>query len=100
MILSLENLKEILTPLGFYCQHAFGEKFFYFKYMDCNPYFLDYEGEYRTAYIRTIGVFESYEKTIEKSKLIELAMKHIKEQKLKNINKKITMIEQIFGDMK
>ena len=49
--MDLAFLKEQLTPFGFVCEHAFGEKWFHFKVQIGESPFLQYNGENRVVQI-------------------------------------------------
>ena len=53
--MDLAFLKEQLTPFGFVCEHAFGEKWFHFKAQIGESPFLQYNGV-----TRAVRIFPNY----------------------------------------
>ena len=49
--MDLAFLKENLTPFGFVCEHAFGERWFHFKVQIGESPFLEYDGVNRVVTI-------------------------------------------------
>ena len=49
--MDLAFLKEHLTPFGFVCEHAFGERWFHFKVQIGESPFLQYDGVNRVVMI-------------------------------------------------
>ena len=96
--MDLEFLKEQLTPFGFVCEHAFGEKLFHFKAQIGEPPFLQYNGVNRAVmiyskYAANFGLQFPNGSVIDFQKYAEQFLKSRKDWM---VNKKIKKINEDF----
>ena len=96
--MDLEFLKEQLTPFGFVCEHAFGERWFHFKAKIGEPPFLQYDGVSRAVKIYTNYASNFYE-VFPNDSVIDFpkySKDYLKSRKEWFVNKKIKKLNEDF----
>ena len=96
--MDLAFLKEQLTPFGFVCEHAFGERWFHFKAQIGEPPFLQYDGVNRAVkiypnYVSNVYLVFPNDSVIDFPKHAEQFLKSRKDWM---VNKKIKKLNEDF----